>query len=178
MVELVLVRALVWFGLVSFRLVLKGNASAGGPTIIAKLFSNYFTLKPVQTLLVLDVLIILTVGILSQNMELALWSLLSIYITTRIVDKVLTGSVSEKVVHIVSDHHQEIGTAISSTMKRDATVLSGINLTEEKDKRILFAVVGTREIQKLKSIVLEIYSKAIILIMEASEMMGSSYIAD
>ena len=111
-------------------------------------------------------------------MELALWSLLSIYITTRIVDKVLTGSVAEKVVRIVSDHHQEIGTAISSTMNRDGTVLSGINLTEEKDKRILFAVVGTREIQKLKSIVLEIDSKAIILIMEASEMMGSSYIAD
>lgn len=159
-------------------LVLKGNASAGGTTIIAKLFSNYFALKPAQTLLVLDVIIISTVGVLSQNMELALWSFLSIYITTRIVDKVLTGSVAEKVVSIVSDHHQEIGTAISSVMKRDGTVLSGINLTEEKDKRILFAVVGTREIQKLKSMVLEIDPSAIILIMEASEMMGSSYIAD
>jgi uncharacterized membrane-anchored protein YitT (DUF2179 family) len=159
-------------------LVLKGNASSGGTTIIAKIVSNYVSLKPAQTLLVLDMIIIIAVAVIFQDMELALWSLLSIYITTRIVDKVLMGSVSEKIIHIVADKTHEIGYAISTERKRDGTILSGQNFTVDKDKKVLFAVVGSREIQKIKTIVLEQDPKAIMIIMEASEMMGSSVLTN
>lgn len=159
---------------VGIGLILKGQASAGGTTIIAKIVSNLSSIKPAQTILVLDVIIIITIAIIYRDFELALWSLLSIYVTTKTIDKILSGSVSEKVVHIISEHPQEIGRKISEELKRKGTILTGQGLKEDGLKKVLLVVIGSREIEKLKIIVNLVDKNALVIEMEASEIMGSS----
>jgi len=153
---------------------MKGHASAGGTTIIAKIVSSYSTIKPAQAILFFDMLIVITIGIIFSDTELALWSLLSIYVTSRLIDKILTGVVSEKIVHIVSNKPNEVCEVISNKLGRDTVSLSGLNLIAHENKNVLIAVVGTREIQRLKDIVLAKDKEATIIIMEASETAGSS----
>ncbi|TQV89606.1 YitT family protein [Aliikangiella coralliicola] len=155
-------------------LVLKGHASAGGTTIIAKIVSSYSHIKPAQVVLILDALIIIAIGFIFADMERVLWSMLSIYATTQVIDKILTGAVPEKIVHIVSEKADRIGLDITEQLGRDGTILSGQNLTGEQSKNILFVVVGARRIPTLRNIVLGIDPKALMLVMEASEMSGSS----
>ena len=155
-------------------LVLKGSASAGGTTIIAKIVSNYSTIKPAQVVLIIDALIVAAAGLILQDMEKVLWAMLSIYATTQVIDKVLTMAVPEKIVHIVSDQAEAIGQAIDERLERDGTILSGSNLMAQKDKKVLFVVVGARRIPQLRNIVLAIDPKALMIVMEAQEMMGSS----
>ena len=155
-------------------LVLKGQASAGGTTIIARIVSTYSHIKPAQVVLIIDALIVAAAGIILQDMEKVLWAMLSIYVTTQVIDKVLTLAVPEKIVHIVSDKADDIGTAIAETLERDGTILSGQNLVTEKSKKLLFVVVGARRIPQLKNLVLSIDPKALMIVMEAQEMMGSS----
>lgn len=50
-------------------LVLKGNASAGGTTIVARIIANYTHLKPAQVLLIMDSMIILTIGLIFKDMK-------------------------------------------------------------------------------------------------------------
>jgi uncharacterized membrane-anchored protein YitT (DUF2179 family) len=157
-------------------LILKGQASAGGTTIIAKIISNYSSIKPAQAMLVLDIMIISAIAIIYKDMELALWSLLSIYVTAKIIDKILTGTVSEKVVHIITQNSMEIGAKISEELGRKGTILSGHNLILNSPKTVLFVVVGSREIEKLKAIIHQYDEEAIVIVMEASEIMGSSII--
>jgi uncharacterized membrane-anchored protein YitT (DUF2179 family) len=157
--------------------ILKGQASAGGTTIIAKIISNYSSIKPGQVILVLDVIIICGVALIYNDITLALWSLLSIYITVKVIDKVLTGTTSEKVVHIVSQHSQEIGEKISKELGREGSMLSAKNLLLNKSKTVIFVVVGSREIEKIKTIIHQYDEEAIVIIMEASEIMGSSLIS-
>lgn len=157
-------------------LVLKGQASAGGTTVIAKIVSCYTSIKPAQALLVLDVTIISAIAIIYKDMELALWSFLSIYVSVKTIDKILSGSASEKVVHIVSKKPQAIGAKISEELSRSSTILTGQNFTMSESREILFVVVGSREIQKLKAIVNKHDSEALVIVMEASEMMGTSLI--
>ncbi|WP_426357538.1 YitT family protein [Pseudocolwellia sp. HL-MZ19] len=159
---------------VGVGLILKGQASAGGTTIIAKIISNFSSIKPAQIILVLDVIIIITIAIIYRDFELALWSLMSIYVTTKTIDKILSGSVSEKVVHIVSEHTKEIGYKISEELKRKGTILTGQSLQKERAKKVLFVVIGSREVEKLKIIVHQIDEHALVIEMEASEIMGSS----
>ncbi len=154
--------------------VLKGHASAGGTTIIAKIVSSYSHIKPAQVILILDVMIIVAIGFIFADMERALWSMLSIYATTRVIDKILTGAVSEKIVHIVSNETAQIGKDINQELGRDGTILSGQNLTAQEDKTILFVVVDARKIPVLRSIVLKADPRAIMIVMQAAEMMGSS----
>jgi len=107
-------------------------------------------------------------------MELALWSLIGIYVTTKVIDKILTGAVAEKVVHVVSNKTNSIGLAISDELGRDGTILTGENLIQHNQKKILLVVVGARQIPKLKTIVLNHDEEAVVLVMDASEMIGST----
>ncbi len=155
-------------------LVLKGGASAGGSTIIARIVSHYFHIKPAQIILAIDSIILVSIGFIFSDIERVLWSMLSLYVTTQVIDKVLTGVASEKIVHIVSQKSHDIGLAIHQQLERGGTVLSGQNITANEDKTILFVVVGARRIPQLKSLVLDIDPDAIMIVMEASEMVGTS----
>jgi len=155
-------------------LVLKGNASAGGTTIIARIISSHYHLKPARLILILDVLIIVSIGFIFVDIEKSLWSMLSLYVTTQVIDKILTGAVPEKIVHIVSDKSYEIGVSIHDQLERGGTILSGRNITANEDKTILFVVVGARRIPQLRNMVLDIDPDAIMIVMEASEMVGTS----
>lgn len=157
-------------------LVLKGNASAGGTTIVARIIANYTHLKPAQVLLIMDSMIIMTIGLIFKDMEKILWSMISIYVTAQVIDRILTGTVSEKTINIVSSKLDQIAHAISTQMNRDGTILTGKNLTGEHSKQILFVVINARQINQLKELVLNIDDNALMVTMEASEMVGDSRI--
>ncbi|TQV74974.1 YitT family protein [Aliikangiella marina] len=155
-------------------LILKGNASAGGTMIIARIVASFSQVKPAQTILIVDATIIVAIGFIFKDMERVLWSMLSIYATTQIIDKVITGAVKEKIIHIVSDKTSDIGKAIATELGRDGTIINGQNLTQESDKTILFVVISARRIPQLRKLVLNIDDSALMIVMEASEMMGTS----
>lgn len=155
-------------------IVMKGQASAGGTTIVAQIVARYSSFRSAQVIIFFDMIIIIAVAIVFKDMELALWSLIGIYVTTKVIDKILTGAVAEKVVHIISNQTDSIGLAISEDLGRDGTILTGENLIEQNDQKILLAVIGARQIPKLQTIVLSRDKNAIVLVMDASEMIGST----
>ena len=155
-------------------IVMKGEASAGGTTIVAQIVARYSSFRSAQVIMLFDMMIIIGVAIVFKDMELALWSLIGIYVTTKVIDKILTGAVAEKVVHVVSNKINSIGLAISDELGRDGTILTGENLIQRNQKKILLVVVGARQIPKLKTIVLSHDEEAVVLVMDASEMIGST----
>ena len=159
---------------VGIALVLKANASAGGTTIIARIIASKTQLKPGSVIMVLDALIIISVGIIFKNFEGVLWSMITIYVSGIVIDKVVTGGVSEKLVNIVSEQTDEICNMILQEFGKDGTILQGHNLSKEHEKSIIFVVVNVRRIVQLRQLVLKIDKKALMIIMEASEMTGTS----
>jgi len=155
-------------------LVLKANASAGGTTIIARIIASKTRLKPGAVIMSLDALIIISVGIIFKNFEGVLWSIIAIYTSAILINKIVTGGVSEKLVNIVSEHTDEICAAIMADLKRDGTILEGQNLSRKHNKSIIFVVVNVRSITQLRELVLNIDKDALMIIMEASEMTGTS----
>ncbi len=155
-------------------LVLKANASAGGTTIIARIIASKTQLKPGSVIMILDAIIIISVGIIFKNFEGVLWSIISIYVSSIVIDKIVVGGISEKLVNIVSEKTDEISMAIRNELDRDGTIVSGQNLSREHDKSIVFVVINVKSIIQLRELVLGIDKDALMIIMEASEMVGSS----
>ncbi|MCF6319051.1 MAG: YitT family protein [Proteobacteria bacterium] len=155
-------------------LVLKANASAGGTTIIARIIASKTQLKPGSVIVVLDAIIVVSVGIIFKNFEGVLWSIISIYVSAMVIDKIVTGGISEKLINIVSDKTDEISMAIINELGRDGTIVSGQNLSREHDKSIVFVVINAKSIIQLRELVLNIDKDALMIVMEASEMVGSS----
>ena len=155
-------------------LVLKANASAGGTTIIAKIIASKTNLKPASVILFIDAIIVISVGFIFNNFEGVLWSIVSIYASVKVIDTIVTGVIPEKLVNIVTDNTHEICHAIQSEMNRDGTILQGQNFSREHNKNIIFVVVNIRQLPQLKQLILNIDSQALMVVMEASEMIGKS----
>lgn len=159
---------------IGIGLILKSNASAGGTTIIARIIASKTQIKPGRVILLLDALIVISVGVLFKNLEGVLWSIISIYIAAIVIDKIITGGVSEKLVNIVSEQTDEICAVITKELGRDGTILEGQNLSRAQDKSIILVVVNGRGIIQLRQLVLGIDKDALMIVMEASEMTGTS----
>ena len=97
-------------------LVIKGNSSAGGSTILAKIISSKTEIKPGQVILIIDIIIILSALFIFEDREKILWSIVSIYITAKMIDYILTGSLNKKVVYLVTQKTDELKQLITQEL--------------------------------------------------------------
>lgn len=160
---------------VGVGLILKGNASAGGTTIIARLVAEKSRYRPGQVILAFDIVIIFTSGIVFNDIERALWSLISIYVTAKCIDAILTGTLSEKVVHITTDRAELLSKQLIARLGRKGTILSGRGLYPDEEKTLIFVTVDGRRISMLRDIIRENDPEAFMVVMDAAEMLGRGH---
>lgn len=160
---------------VGLGLVLSGNASAGGSTILARIIASQTTIKASSVILFIDIIIIVAIGFIFQDVDLALWSLVSIYVSAKGIDMVLTRGPSKKVVHIVSSKIELLCEKIVENLGKDGTIIEGSGIFEREAKRMIFLVVENRKIRLLRDIVELSDKEAFMVVMEASELLGRGH---
>lgn len=156
-------------------LILRGNSSVGGSTIIARILAARFGVKPGHTILAIDASIIVGSALVFNGIEPSLWSLISIYVTSRCINIILTGGPSEKVVHIVSNKEQLLSRKIVEHLGPHGTILSGRGLQAAEEKTMIFVVVDSSRITVLRDIISHNDPDAFMIVMEASEMLGRGH---
>lgn len=160
---------------VGLALVFKGDASAGGGTVIARIISQKTRFKTGQVLFAIDVFVISSAAITFRNVELALWGFLTIFIASQVVDLILTGKPFAKVVHLVTNHAREIGEHIISDLGRSATILEAKGLYSGEEKNLLMVVVDSTQIYHLRDIVLLHDPEAFMIVSDAREILGKGF---
>ncbi len=160
---------------VGLGLVLSGNASAGGSTILAKIIASKTTIKASSVILFIDIIIIIAIGFIFKDVDLALWSLVSIYVSAKGIDMVLTRGPSKKVVHIVSTKIELLCEKIVENLGKDGTIIEGNGIFEKESKRMIFLVVENQKIRLLKEIIEQNDKEAFMVVMEASELLGRGH---
>ena len=161
----------IFIGL-GLALVIKGNSSAGGSTIIAKIISSKTEIKPAQVILVIDTIIILSALFILEDRAKILWSIISIYITSKMIDYILTGSINKKVVYLVTQKTQELKKLITDELGPEGTIIKGDGLFEGQEKKMILIVVEVTKLQRLRQMVRETDPEGFLIITEASEMLG------
>lgn len=154
-------------------LIFKGGSSAGGGTILAKIISSKTSIKTSTVILILDALVVLSAGYVFKSVELALWSLISIYVGSKIIDTILVGGQSQKIVHISSSKNlNELSRIISESIGVSGTIVSGNDLEHSEYKDIIFIMIEKNKLNVLKQIVSNYDSKVKMIVMEATEILG------
>jgi uncharacterized membrane-anchored protein YitT (DUF2179 family) len=161
----------IFIGL-GLALVIKGNSSAGGSTIIAKIISSKTEIKPAQVILVIDTIIILSALFILDDRAKILWSVISICITSKMIDYILTGSLNKKVVYLVTQKTQELKKLITDELGPEGTIIKGDGLFEGQEKKMILIVVEVTKLQRLRQMVRETDPEGFLIITEASEMLG------
>jgi uncharacterized membrane-anchored protein YitT (DUF2179 family) len=161
---------------VGLGFIFKGGGSAGGGTIIARIVTSKTFLKTGSVILLLDAIVVAAAGFVFNSIELALWSMISIYATSKMIDMILTGRPLEKIVHISSSECLTgLGKIINDSIGVSGTIVKGNDLILKEKKDIIFVVVPINRLNALKDVIKRHDKHAKMIVMEASEMLGSKY---
>lgn len=152
-------------------IILKSVGSAGGTDILSVILLQRFSIRLGTTVLGFNVLV-LSVAALLFSLEDALYTLIYLYVSTQIVDLVVTGLSQRKAVFIISPQWEKISTRILSEIHRGVTILRGQGAYSAREQQILYTVVTFQEVATLKQIVRKEDPNAFVVVSETTEVMG------
>lgn len=151
-------------------LTLKIGASTGGMDIVAMVLSRMKD-RPIGTyFLTLNSVIILMAGVLYQP-ENALYTLLTLYVTTRVIDALHTRH--EKLTAMIITHKAvELQHEIHKTMLRGITILPARGAYTNSDQNMLYLVITRYELYDLERIINEVDPKAFTNVIQTTNVFG------
>lgn len=157
-------------------IVFRAGGTTGGSDTLGLLLNKRFPEIGISKfMLIIDTIVVIGSGVATRNVETPLYSIIVLYISSRVIDVVLNGLGYAKAVHIISDEPKKIGKAILEDLNRGVTVLKGKGFYTGKDKEVLLCIIGRSQVVKLKDLVNEIDSRAFVMVTDATEVLGEGF---
>ncbi|ADG93641.1 protein of unknown function DUF161 [Arcobacter nitrofigilis DSM 7299] len=160
---------------IGLAFIIKGESTAGGSTILAKIISSKTEMKPGQVILIIDFMIIFSSLFILEDTGKVLWSIISIYITAKVIDVMLTGNLNKKVVYLVTQKTDLFKELIRNELGPQGTIIRGDGLFDNEDKKMILIVVKVDKLQKLRELVKKNDPDGFLIITEATEMLGRGH---
>ncbi|TWI58887.1 YitT family protein [Halalkalibacter nanhaiisediminis] len=162
---------------VGLGIVFRYGGTTGGVDIIAKLGFKYLGWSMGKTMFLYDALVIAS-SLIYLNYREAMYTLLAVFVATRVIDFIQQGAYSAKASFIISDKVPEIAHAILSEMDRGATFLRGKGSFTGSEKEVLYCVVGRNELIRLKTLVERIDPHAFVTVNDVQDVIGEGFTLD
>ena len=157
-------------------IVLKAGASTGGSDLLAQLINSFKpSLRISNTLVIIDTLVVFLNVIFFKELEVGLYSAITIFILGKMLDIFFEGIDFAKIVYIVSPKFENIAKEIGNKVKRGSTSLYGKGMYKKDDKNVLMCVASRNEVREIRKIVNLIDKDAFIVITNAREVFGKGF---
>ncbi len=167
--------ALVYGGLllgVGVGLVIKEGGCLDGTEAVAITMSKKINLSVGQIVFIFNIFIYGS-AIFVFGVDRALYSLLTYFITFKIIDIVSEGLEQAKAAIIITDREEEISDEIFKRLGRTVTILTGEGKVSKAEKVVLYTVITRLEIQELKDIVQNADVSSFVTISDVSDIIGN-----
>lgn len=157
-------------------LVFRSGATTGGTDLAARIVKHFVPhLTMGQLLLVIDSSVILFAAISFNSFLLALYAILSLYISSKVIDAILEGVNFAKAVFIISDKSDEIAKLILVELDRGVTALKGTGMYTGTDKQVLYCVLQRGQLPLLKLLVKRTDPTAFVILTDIREVFGEGF---
>lgn len=152
--------------------VIKGRASTGSTSVVGEIVAKKTKYKAAEVLLAIDATIMFASVFVYNDINKSLYSMISVYVGIRVIDMILTGRPSKKIVNIVSNNVEVLKEQIRERIEEHGTILTGIGLHQGQNKTIIYVTVEASKIDLLKNLITKYDTDAFMIITEASEFLG------
>lgn len=157
-------------------IILKYKASTGGTELITNIIKEYNSRVRMSNLIsIIDISIVVLNIIFFREVEIGLYSAISIYIMGKMLDIIFEGIYFTKLLFIISDKNEYISKRIGKEVGKGTTGLYGKGMYTEEDNLVLLCAASRGDVQKVKEITLEIDPHAFIIIANAREVLGKGF---
>lgn len=160
---------------IGMGLIFRFHGNTAGTALAAAIINKLFGISVGQSLLIADFFVIAFSGIVFKSAELALYGLISLYVTTKIVDLVQEGPSAAKAFWVMTGKTDEIARTILEDLDRGVTIFQGKGGYTGKERDMLFCVVETGEFTRLKEVIHEHDPKAFVIVTDAHEVLGEGF---
>ena len=161
---------------IGLSLTFKAGASSGGSDLLAQLIYKLTSVQSLsQVLLAIELVIISAVIVVFQDLNIGLYSIISMFISTRVIDIIFEGVNNTKVATIITKRTDAVVEPILTELKRGATITNSIGAHTGEENTTITCIITRSQIAKLKQIIRENDSNAILYIYTVNEAIGKGF---
>ena len=152
------------------------NSGTGGTDILARTLKKKFkNLTVGKSVLFINSIIIFSNGMIFKNFEVVLYSIISLYIQSKVLDVLNEGINYSKVAFIISEESRQISEFIINVLKRGATSIYGKSMYTNHKKSIIMTVIKKHQINQLKTCIRICDPNAFVIIADSKEVLGRGF---
>jgi uncharacterized membrane-anchored protein YitT (DUF2179 family) len=155
-------------------IILRSRGSGGGIDILAVFLNRKWSFRIGATTFLANALV-LAGGGFCFGVEQALYSLVAVYTSSKVLDYVLTGFNQRKSIFIISDQSKEIADQILGRLHRGVTFLQGTGAYSGSEKKVVFCIITMIELSRLKDLVFDIDPNAFVVVNDTMEVLGKRH---
>lgn len=161
---------------VGTALSLLAKGSTGGSDLVSYIIRSFKPhLRASSLIVIIDTIIVGLNVIFFKEIEIGLYSAITIYIMGKIIDVVFEGTGFAKMIYIVSKDYQKISNKINKEIKRGTTGLYGKGMYKNEELTMLVCVASRSEIVKIIQIVKKIDKRAFVIVSNVREVIGNGF---
>lgn len=156
-------------------IILRGGATTGGTDLLARVVHRHISALSVGVILfAFDCSVILLAGF-TMNAEHAMYSMISVFMTSKVLDTVLAGLGTDKACYVITRSAQSVTRRLLGELARGVTIIKAVGAYSNQELSMLLCVVGRMEISRLKTIVNEEDPHAFVFITDTHETLGEGF---
>lgn len=156
-------------------LIIKNRSTSGGTDVISLIVAKY-THRPFSKVMLITESLVVICGLIALgSWKLPLYSLITIAVASKMIDIIVEGASTDKLLFIISDKKSEVKNYIISELGRGGTFIKASGMYSENDKNMVFVVVSRNQLPIVKYKINEIDENAFITIVNANEIMGQGF---
>ena len=170
---------------VGVGLVVREQATTGGTDIVAMMLQKYCHITFSNGVLIADSIVVLA-GLLvigfgigggePQGWQLSFYSLIAIYVSSRVLSFMLDGASYDRIIFIITSHHnEEFRRYILEEMDRSGTYIKTSGMYTNAEKEMIFLVVPRSELPKVQRAIKDYDPKAFMVVANAYNTYGEGF---
>lgn len=159
---------------IGFGIIFRSNANTGGLDVVAAVVKKFWSIDVGTVVFILNFIIVMGSAAIFTMQE-ALYTLVAIYVTAELTNRVAAGLNREKSIMVISPRAQEICVDILANVHRGVTIIEGKGGFAREQKEILFVVVRLTQVSRVKTIVDHYDPQAFMIVSNTSEVSGKGF---
>ncbi len=159
---------------VAIGVIFRAGATSGGSDIISMIIHKYTNISLGVLVLIVDSCISLTTLIIG-DIRLPIYSMILIFIESKLIDIIVEGVTTYKTVFIITDKVEEVKSFILNDLERGGTCFPGIGLYQGQERRMIYVTLDRSDLVKLKANLRHLDPNAFVNVIESAEIMGLGF---
>jgi uncharacterized membrane-anchored protein YitT (DUF2179 family) len=160
---------------IGVALIFKAKATSAGTDVLSKIMTKYLRIPVGFSIIIVDSFVVLIGLIAFGDWAVPLYSWITIFVYGKVVDIFQEGLSTNRAVFIITEKNEEIGQMIIHKLKRGGTFFHGKGIYNGEEREIVYTVVSSRQIPKLREHIHAIDPTAFITILPANEILGKGF---